>query len=40
MDALEEPAFTKADANPERLESQMNFTQLPFLLAFRMRKLS
>ena len=40
MDAMEEPAFTEADGDPERLEAQANFPQLPFLLAFRLRRLS
>ncbi|KAJ3565026.1 hypothetical protein NPX13_g7645 [Xylaria arbuscula] len=39
MDAIEEPAFTSADATPERLESTSNFTQLPSILAFRMRRM-
>ncbi|KAI1813068.1 hypothetical protein GGS20DRAFT_554887 [Poronia punctata] len=38
MDAMEEPAFTAEDASPDRIESTSNFTQLPALLAFRMRK--
>lgn len=36
MDAMEELAFTEEDAEP-RLESTRNFTQLPVILAFRMR---
>ncbi|KAK0733078.1 S-adenosyl-L-methionine-dependent methyltransferase [Lasiosphaeria miniovina] len=36
LDALEEPAFTAAD-HEARLESSANYTQLPALLAFRMR---
>ncbi|KAK3899267.1 ribosomal protein L11 methyltransferase [Staphylotrichum tortipilum] len=36
MDAMEELAFTKEDAEA-RLESTRNFTQLPVILAFRMR---
>ena len=40
MDAMEEPAFTEADAVPESLEAQANFPQLPFLLAFRLRRSS
>lgn len=36
MDACEELAFTEADADP-RIESAVNFTQLPAILAFRMR---
>ncbi|RYP21551.1 hypothetical protein DL765_002187 [Monosporascus sp. GIB2] len=39
MDAIEEPAFTEADRIPERVESHSNFTQLPAILAFRLRKL-
>ncbi|RYP75960.1 hypothetical protein DL771_002032 [Monosporascus sp. 5C6A] len=38
MDAMEEPAFTEADSTPERVGSHSNFTQLPALLAFRLRK--
>ncbi|KAK3375683.1 S-adenosyl-L-methionine-dependent methyltransferase [Lasiosphaeria ovina] len=36
LDALEEPAFTAAD-HEARVESSANYTQLPALLAFRMR---
>ncbi|KXJ96469.1 S-adenosyl-L-methionine-dependent methyltransferase [Microdochium bolleyi] len=39
MDALEEPAFTDAERNADRIESHFNFTQLPAILAFRMRHL-
>ncbi|KAJ2986203.1 hypothetical protein NUW58_g5137 [Xylaria curta] len=38
MDAMEEPAFTAEDATPERLEASSNYTQLPALLSFRMRR--
>ncbi|KAK8087139.1 hypothetical protein PG994_002113 [Apiospora phragmitis] len=38
MDAIEEPAFTEADRVEERIESHANFTQLPALLAFRLRR--
>ncbi|XWW93933.1 hypothetical protein V2A60_001872 [Cordyceps javanica] len=38
MDALEEPSFTEEHATPERIESTANFTQLPALMAFRLRK--
>lgn len=37
MDAIEEPAFTAAD-KVESIESHTNFTQLPALLAFRLRR--
>ncbi|KAI3319137.1 S-adenosyl-L-methionine-dependent methyltransferase [Xylariaceae sp. AK1471] len=37
MDAMEEPAFTTEDAVPEHIQSSSNYTQLPALLAFRMR---
>ncbi|KAK7921265.1 hypothetical protein PG985_009287 [Apiospora marii] len=37
MDAIEEPAFTEAD-KVESIESHTNFTQLPALLAFRLRR--
>ncbi|KAK4240092.1 ribosomal protein L11 methyltransferase [Achaetomium macrosporum] len=37
MDALEELAFTKEDGE-ERIESTSNFTQIPVILAFRMRR--
>ncbi len=36
MDAMEELAFTAEDAQ-ERIESSSNYTQLPAILAFRMR---
>ena len=36
MDAMEELAFTEEDAE-ERIESSSNYTQLPAILAFRMR---
>ncbi|TGJ79904.1 hypothetical protein E0Z10_g8856 [Xylaria hypoxylon] len=38
MDAIEEPAFTSEDARPDRLEAASNYTQLPTLLAFRLRR--
>ncbi|KAK8094666.1 hypothetical protein PG997_001351 [Apiospora hydei] len=38
MDAIEEPAFTEADGVKERVEAHSNFTQLPALLAFRLRR--
>ncbi|KAI1419332.1 S-adenosyl-L-methionine-dependent methyltransferase [Xylaria sp. FL1777] len=38
MDAMEEPAFTSADVNPERVEVTSNYTQLPTILAFRIRR--
>lgn len=37
MDGMEELAFTEADADPERVESNVNYTQLPAILAWRMR---
>ncbi|KAK0616457.1 S-adenosyl-L-methionine-dependent methyltransferase [Immersiella caudata] len=37
LDAMEELAFTKEDYNEKRVESSANYTQLPALLAFRMR---
>ncbi|KAK8133803.1 hypothetical protein PG984_005815 [Apiospora sp. TS-2023a] len=37
MDAIEEPAFTEAD-KVESIESHANFTQLPAVLAFRLRR--
>ncbi|KAJ4294671.1 hypothetical protein N0V88_004901 [Collariella sp. IMI 366227] len=36
MDAMEELAFTEEDAE-DRIESSSNYTQLPAILAFRMR---
>ena len=36
MDAMEELAFTDEDAEA-RIESTSNYTQLPAILAFRMR---
>ncbi|KAI1188408.1 S-adenosyl-L-methionine-dependent methyltransferase [Nemania serpens] len=38
MDAMEEPAFTPDDAVPGRIETSVNYTQLPTILAFRMRR--
>ncbi|TQW00832.1 methyltransferase type 11 [Cordyceps javanica] len=38
MDALEEPSFTEEHETPQRIESTANFTQLPALMAFRLRK--
>lgn len=38
LDGIEEPAFTEADCNPNRVESTCNFTQLPALLAFRLSR--
>ncbi|KAJ8119249.1 hypothetical protein ONZ43_g3763 [Nemania bipapillata] len=38
MDAMEEPAFTAEDAVPESIGATPNFTQLPPILAFRMRR--
>ncbi|KAI8630740.1 S-adenosyl-L-methionine-dependent methyltransferase [Xylariaceae sp. FL1651] len=37
MDAMEEPAFKAEDGTPERIESFSNYTELPTVLAFRMR---
>ncbi|KAK0665429.1 S-adenosyl-L-methionine-dependent methyltransferase [Cercophora samala] len=37
MDAIEEPAFTDDDFDDKRVESSTNFTQLPAILAFRMK---
>lgn len=37
MDAMEELAFTEADAEPARIEASSNYTQLPAILAFRTR---
>lgn len=39
MDAMEEPAFKEEDGGKDRIESNTNFTQLPAILAFRMRKM-
>ncbi|KAI0438416.1 S-adenosyl-L-methionine-dependent methyltransferase [Xylaria telfairii] len=39
MDAMEEPAFTAQDANAEKFEAHTNYTELPALVAFRMRRL-
>lgn len=39
MDALEEPAFTEEDKQVSRVESLTNYTQLPALLSFRLRKM-
>ena len=39
IDAMEELAFTEADFDPKRIQSSTNFTQLPVILAWRMRLL-
>ena len=39
LDEIEELYFEKEHANPERAVSTANFTELPVILAFRMRKL-
>ncbi|KAL8397258.1 hypothetical protein RB594_004105 [Gaeumannomyces avenae] len=38
MDAMEEPAFTEEDHDPNRIEASRNYTQLPAILSFRMRR--
>jgi hypothetical protein len=38
MDALEEPAFTDADKIESRAEARSNYTQMPAILAFRLRR--
>lgn len=38
MDGVEELAFTEADAEKERVQAQCNFTQLPAILSFRLRR--
>lgn len=40
MDAMEEPAFTEADARPGSALSNVNYTQLPTILSWRMRRAS
>ncbi|KAI1108281.1 S-adenosyl-L-methionine-dependent methyltransferase [Nemania sp. NC0429] len=40
MDAMEEPAFTPEDAMPQRIQASVNYTQLPAILAFRMRRVA
>ncbi|KAH6656275.1 S-adenosyl-L-methionine-dependent methyltransferase [Truncatella angustata] len=40
MDQFEEPAFTEENEVKERIESHANFTQLPAILSFRLRKLA
>jgi hypothetical protein len=37
LDGMEELAFTEADRDPSRVASSTNYTQLPAILAFRMR---
>jgi hypothetical protein len=37
MDAMEELAFTEADHDESRIQSSLNYTQLPAILAWRMR---
>jgi len=37
MDAMEELAFTEADKDAKRVDASCNYTQLPAILAFRMR---
>ncbi|KAI0412522.1 S-adenosyl-L-methionine-dependent methyltransferase [Xylaria grammica] len=38
MDAMEEPAFGPEDAMPDRIQASCNYTQLPAILAFRLRR--
>ncbi|KAK3190894.1 hypothetical protein K4F52_003211 [Lecanicillium sp. MT-2017a] len=38
LDALEEPNFTEADVNDKRMESTCNFSQLPAIFTFRLRR--
>ncbi len=38
MDVMEEPSFTAEYADLGRIESTVNFTQLPALMAFRLRR--
>ena len=38
MDALEEPAFMEASKSDERVEARSNYTQIPPILAFRLRR--
>ncbi|GAP87923.1 putative methyltransferase type 11 [Rosellinia necatrix] len=38
MDAMEEPSFTAEDAVPQRIQETANFTQLPAILAWRLRR--
>lgn len=39
MDAIEEPAFTEEDRIEGRVEAHSNYTQIPAILAFRLRRL-
>ncbi|KAI0809788.1 S-adenosyl-L-methionine-dependent methyltransferase [Xylaria sp. FL0064] len=39
MDGIEEPAFGPADGSPNSVEAHSNYTQLPAILSFRMRRL-
>ena len=38
MDAMEEPAFPEAHAITTKVEATSNFTQIPPLFAFRLRR--
>lgn len=38
MDAMEELAFSEEDAIYNRVESNSNFPQIPFILYWRMRR--
>lgn len=38
MDAMEEPAFAEHHAVEGRKESHSNFTQIPQILSFRLRR--
>lgn len=38
MDAIEEPAFTEEDHEPNKIEASPNYTQLPTIFAFRVRR--
>jgi len=37
MDAMEELAFTEEHTRKDRVEASVNYTQLPSILAWRMR---
>lgn len=38
LDKLEELAFSEGDGEPDKIESTLNFTQIPVMMSFRVRR--
>ncbi|TLD14624.1 hypothetical protein PspLS_11032 [Pyricularia sp. CBS 133598] len=38
LDRLDELAFSEEDGDPDRIESTLNFTQIPIMMSFRVRR--